>query len=134
MVEIYDIMNITCQNLYHMPYQPSTYITPRAGSPRGDIGFSGWYGMWYRFWHVIFSIYCMGVSIISNVRAIPLFIPFSANQHFQIIYKNYNIQLMTFDEVNTIQLLTFNFSLLMIDWPRPTVNQSLTRSIYYSHE
>jgi hypothetical protein len=26
MVEIYDIMNITCQNLYHLPYQPSTYI------------------------------------------------------------------------------------------------------------
>ena len=26
MVEIYDIMNITCQNLYHTPYQPSTYI------------------------------------------------------------------------------------------------------------
>ena len=24
MVEIYDIMNITCRNLYHMPYQPST--------------------------------------------------------------------------------------------------------------
>ena len=23
-------MNITCQNLYHMPHQPSTYITPRA--------------------------------------------------------------------------------------------------------
>ena len=41
MVEIYDIMNITCQNLYHMPHQPSTYITPRAGDPRGDIGFSG---------------------------------------------------------------------------------------------
>jgi hypothetical protein len=41
MVEIYDIMNITCQNLYHMPYQPSTYITPRAGGPWGDIGFSG---------------------------------------------------------------------------------------------
>jgi hypothetical protein len=35
-----------CQNLYHMPY-----------GPWGDIGFSGWYGMWYRFWHVIFSIY-----------------------------------------------------------------------------
>ena len=45
MVEIYDIMNITCQNLYHMPYQPSTYITPRAGGPWGDIGFPGWYGM-----------------------------------------------------------------------------------------
>jgi len=57
MVEIYDIMNITCQNLYHMPYQSSTYITPRAGGPWGDIGFSGWYGMWYRYWHVIFSIY-----------------------------------------------------------------------------
>jgi hypothetical protein len=41
MVEIYDIMNITCQNLYHMPYQPSTYITPRAGGPWGDIRFSG---------------------------------------------------------------------------------------------
>jgi hypothetical protein len=40
-IEIYDIMNITCQNLYHMPYQPSIYITPRAGGPRGDIGFSG---------------------------------------------------------------------------------------------
>jgi hypothetical protein len=26
MVEIYDIMNITCQNLYHIPYQPPTYI------------------------------------------------------------------------------------------------------------
>ena len=34
-------MNITCQNLYHMPYQPSTYITPRAGGPWGDIEFSG---------------------------------------------------------------------------------------------
>jgi hypothetical protein len=41
MVEIYDIMNITCQNLYHMPHQPSTYITPRVGGPWGDIGFSG---------------------------------------------------------------------------------------------
>ena len=41
MVEIYDIMNITCQNLYHMPYQPSTYITHRAGGPWDDIGFSG---------------------------------------------------------------------------------------------
>ena len=38
MVEIYDIMNITCQNLYHMPYQPSTYITPRDGDPWDDIG------------------------------------------------------------------------------------------------
>jgi hypothetical protein len=36
MVEIYDIMNITCQNLYHMPYQPSTYITPRVGGPWGN--------------------------------------------------------------------------------------------------
>jgi hypothetical protein len=33
MVEIYDIMNITCQNLYHMPYQPENPI-----SPEGDIG------------------------------------------------------------------------------------------------
>jgi hypothetical protein len=41
MVEIYDMMNITYQNLYHMPYQPSTNITPRAGGPWGDIGFSG---------------------------------------------------------------------------------------------
>ena len=40
MVEIYDIMNIACQNLYHMPYQPSTYITPRAGGPWRDIEFS----------------------------------------------------------------------------------------------
>ena len=32
-------MNITCQNLYHMPYQPSTYITPRAGGP--------WHGVIY---------------------------------------------------------------------------------------
>ena len=45
MDEIYDIINITCQNLYHMPYQPSTYITPPAGGPWGDIGFPGWYGM-----------------------------------------------------------------------------------------
>ena len=36
MVEIYDIMNITCQNLYHMLYQPSIYITPWC-----DIGFLG---------------------------------------------------------------------------------------------
>ena len=57
MVEIYDIMDITCQNLYHMQYQPLTYITPRAVGPWGDIGFSGWYSMWYRFGHVIFSIY-----------------------------------------------------------------------------
>ena len=35
MVEIYDTMNITCQNLYHMR------INPRAGGPWGDIGFSG---------------------------------------------------------------------------------------------
>ena len=41
MVEIYDIMSITCQNLYHMPYQPSTYNTPQAVGSRGDIGFSG---------------------------------------------------------------------------------------------
>jgi hypothetical protein len=41
MVKIYDIMNITCQNLSHMPYQSSTYITPQAGVPSGDIGFSG---------------------------------------------------------------------------------------------
>ena len=40
MVEIYDIMHITCQNLYHMPYQPSTYITPLAGDPWGEIGLS----------------------------------------------------------------------------------------------
>jgi hypothetical protein len=37
----------------------------------------------------------MGVTIISNVHAIPLFYrtscdPFSANQRFQIIYKNDN--------------------------------------------
>ena len=32
MVEIYDIMNITCQNLYHMLYQPSTYIGVILGS------------------------------------------------------------------------------------------------------
>jgi hypothetical protein len=36
MVEIYDIMNITCQNLCHMPYQ-----THRAGGPWGDIEFLG---------------------------------------------------------------------------------------------
>jgi hypothetical protein len=40
-------------------------------------------------------VYCMGVTIISNVHAIPLFYrtscdPFSANQRFQIIYKNDN--------------------------------------------
>jgi hypothetical protein len=57
MVEIYDIVNITSQNLYHMPYQPETHITPRVAGPRGDIGFSGWYGMWCIFQHVIFSIY-----------------------------------------------------------------------------
>ena len=34
----------------------STYIL-YTGGPWGDIGFSGWYGMWYRFWHLIFSIY-----------------------------------------------------------------------------
>ena len=52
---IYDILNITCQNLYHMLYQLENPISPLG--PWGDIGFSGWYGMSYRFWHVIFSIY-----------------------------------------------------------------------------
>jgi hypothetical protein len=41
MVETYDIMNITCQSLYHMAYQASTDTTHPAGGPAGDIGFSG---------------------------------------------------------------------------------------------
>jgi hypothetical protein len=46
MVEIYDIMNITCQNLYHMPYQPSTYIIP------------GWYRVLGLIRHVIQILTC----------------------------------------------------------------------------
>jgi hypothetical protein len=35
---IHYILNITCQNLYHMPYQPENPISPpRATGPRGDI-------------------------------------------------------------------------------------------------
>ena len=56
MVKIYDIMNMICSNLCHMLYQPSTYISTRAGGPLLDIGVLGWYRMRYRFWHVIFSI------------------------------------------------------------------------------
>ena len=41
MVEIYDIMNITCENPYNMPDQHSTYITPPTGGPWDDKGFSG---------------------------------------------------------------------------------------------
>ena len=29
----------------------------KGDSPRADIGVSGWYGVWYRFCHVLFSIY-----------------------------------------------------------------------------
>ena len=57
MVKLYDIMNKTCLDLYHLLYQPLTCITTRAGGPWSDIGVSGWYSMWYRFWHVMFSIY-----------------------------------------------------------------------------
>ena len=39
------------------PYQPSSYISPRTYGPRVDIGISGWLGVWYRFCHVLFSIY-----------------------------------------------------------------------------
>ena len=62
MVKIYDIMNITCQNLYHMPYQPSTYITPRAGGPWGDIRVLG------LIWHVIQILTCniQYIYMISN--------------------------------------------------------------------
>jgi hypothetical protein len=45
------------------------YITP--GGPRGDIGFSGWYGMWYRFWHVMFIMsYISTMPLIIHVQCI----------------------------------------------------------------
>ena len=43
------------KSVSHAVSTPEPYITPRA--TRGNIGFSGWYGMWYRFWHVIFSMH-----------------------------------------------------------------------------
>ena len=49
----------TWQNPYHMPYHslPISSLGPKG--PLDDIGFSGWYGIWYGFCHVIFSIYIL---------------------------------------------------------------------------
>ena len=40
------------------------YITPQAGEAWPDMGVSGWYGIWCRFWHVVhvYSMYCTCIS------------------------------------------------------------------------
>jgi hypothetical protein len=86
-LKFFGYTNITCENLYHMPYQPSTYITPRAGGPWGDIGFSGWYGMWYKSWHVIFSIYCTRPYCIAN--------PYWTRRLRRLVPYGFSIQIQT---------------------------------------
>ena len=46
-IQIYNKNNNAWQNLYNTPYQPSTDM----------IGVSGEYGVWYRFCHILFSVY-----------------------------------------------------------------------------
>ena len=50
------IENNTWQNPYHMSYHPETSISARGPlDPRDDIG-RGWYGMWYGFCHVLYTL------------------------------------------------------------------------------
>ena len=42
---------------YHILYQLSTHISPRAFGPWADMGISGWYGVWYETCHIKISIY-----------------------------------------------------------------------------
>ena len=47
----------TWQNLYRMPYHPRPISSLGPKGPLDDIGISGWYGIWYGFCHVLFSMY-----------------------------------------------------------------------------
>ena len=38
---------------YHMTYKPSTNIIPQTFGPWANMGFSGWYDMWYKKCHMI---------------------------------------------------------------------------------
>ena len=50
------IENNTWQNPYHMSYHPETSISAQGPlGPRDDIG-RGWYGMWYGFCHVLYTL------------------------------------------------------------------------------
>ena len=55
-VEIYDKAYKTWQNPYHMPYHPRPISSLGPKGPLADIGISGWYGIWYGFCHVLFSM------------------------------------------------------------------------------
>jgi hypothetical protein len=44
---------------YHMSYQPSTHISPRAFCPWANMDISGWYDMWYETCHIIIYNYAM---------------------------------------------------------------------------
>jgi hypothetical protein len=41
---------------YHMPYHPRPISSLGPKGPLDDIGFSEWYGIWYGFCHVLFSM------------------------------------------------------------------------------
>ena len=49
----YGIFHITC----HMPYQPSTHISPWA-----NMDVSGWYAMWYEKCHIIIYNYFVALQ------------------------------------------------------------------------
>jgi hypothetical protein len=47
---------------------PRTLYHPKGHRPEGVIQVEGWYGMWYRFWHVMFIIsYISTMSLIIHV-------------------------------------------------------------------
>ena len=62
------ILNITCQNLYHMPINPKTIYHPKGHRPEGR----------YRFWHLMF--------IISYISTMPLIIHVFY-QYFEFFWK-----------------------------------------------
>ena len=52
----YNLININYYMAIFMSYPISirdTHISPRAFSPRADMGVSGWYGVWYENSHII---------------------------------------------------------------------------------
>jgi hypothetical protein len=44
-------------------------------APLDDIGFSGWYGIWYGFCHALFSIYHLTNSFTSNNQFVSILWP-----------------------------------------------------------
>ena len=103
---ICNIENNTWQNPYHMLYHPEKPISSRGHlGPRDDVG-QGWYGIWYGFCHVLYTIIYLNrrvyrVFIISYIiSTMPLII--------HVFYENFEF----FEILN----IFFNFENLWKFW------------------